>query len=71
MGQYKDLPEDVKAFMMDADRLQRMHDREANPPTKEDLERKQKFTDKNDDIKLLLEGKMTTEEYEQKWGITE
>lgn len=68
MGKYDGMPDDVKAFMMDADRLQRMHDREITPKTPEDIERTRIFNEKNKDVQLVIAGKMTTEDLIAKWG---
>ncbi len=41
-SKYKDMPDDVKAFNMEADRLQRIHEREiadSKPKTPEQIER--------------------------------
>ena len=40
---YNDMPSDVRAFMLDADRTMRMHTREANQKTPEQIERKRIF----------------------------
>ena len=67
---YNDMPSDVRAFMLDADRTMRMHTREANQKTPEQIERKRIFEEKNEDIEKILFNEMTVEEYEQKWGVS-
>lgn len=64
------LTDEAKAFVMDADRLERMHNREIamKNRTPEQIAFDKKEDEKAEDIQKVLDGKMSEEEYMAKWN---
>lgn len=65
---YEGLDPESIAFLMDADRLERIHNREINR-TPEVIAQEKKADEQADDIEKLIAGTMTKEEYKKKWNV--
>ncbi len=63
--------DEVQAFVMDADRLERVRQRELAKKNKtpEQIKKEKLEDEQNADLDKVVEGKMTKEEFKKKWKL--